>query len=83
MSINEIDHSTKNKLQSGQVILDLQGLSLFSPTFLSKFQNTGAIKELIENSLDASSTVIGEFVSISFDSILIPFYKRSTSSISV
>ncbi|TIB61057.1 hypothetical protein E3P78_02943 [Wallemia ichthyophaga] len=42
MSLNSIDTKTKNKLQSDQVILDLQS----------------AVKELIENSLDANSSII-------------------------
>ena len=55
--LNFIDTDSKNKIQSSQVILDLQGLSLC-------FQGIphsiilGAVKELVENSLDADSTTI-------------------------
>lgn len=46
MSIKAIDSSSIHRLTSGQVIIDLQT----------------AVKELVENSLDASATSIGKAI---------------------
>lgn len=55
--LNFIDTDSKNKIQSSQVILDLQGLSLCSHRTPHSLI-LGAVKELVENSLDAGSTTI-------------------------
>lgn len=44
--IKQIDNSSVHRITSGQVIVDLQT----------------AVKELVENALDASGTAIGELV---------------------
>lgn len=60
-SIKAIDRSSVHRITSGQVVVDLQT----------------AVKELIENSLDAGATNIGRWDEMAHHAIL-SFYHRDT-----
>lgn len=60
MSIKPIDTSSVHRITSGQVLVDLQT----------------AVKELVENSLDAGATNIGMFHCISECNLELNFFKK-------